>query len=108
LCFLSKRYAETTTTRTFEITGCATFMLAERTGAHLELFTEGVEAEYFDTELELADKIRFYVRHPRARQKIAEAGHARCIRSGYGNQARIQALLAQAWTPKSNGAAAAA
>lgn len=93
LCFLSKRYPETTTTRSFEIPGCGTFMLAERTEEHLELFAEGIEAEYFGSAAELVDKIRFYLRNPGLRDKIAQAGHLRCKRSGHGNRARMKALL---------------
>lgn len=93
LCFLSKRYPETTTTRSFEIPGCGTFMLAERTEEHLELFAEGVEAEYFGSAAELVDKIRFYLRNPGPRNKIAQAGHLRCTRSGHGNHARMKSLL---------------
>lgn len=94
LCFLSKRYPETTTTRTFEIPACGAFMLAERTADHQRLFTEGVEAEFFGDEVELADKIRFYLANPQARMRIAAAGRERCLRSGYGNRARMQSLLA--------------
>lgn len=96
LCFLSKRYAETTTTRTFEIPACGTFMLAERTADHQRLFTEGVEAEFFGDAAELSDKIGFYLANPRARGRIAAAGRERCLRSGYGNQSRMRSLFAAA------------
>lgn len=95
LCFLSKRYPETTTTRTFEIPGCGTFMLAERTDAHRALFEEDREAAFFGSDAELADKLRHYLRHPDERRRIAAAGLARSRRSGYGDRARMAALLAK-------------
>jgi spore maturation protein CgeB len=99
LCLLSKRYPETTTTRTFEIPACGTFMLAERTDAHQELYEEGREAEFFGTEDELIDKLRFYRTNEVARRRIAAAGHARCVRDGYGNRARMSRMLASLKIP---------
>lgn len=93
LCLLSKRYPETTTTRTFEIPGCGVFMLAERTDAHTALFEEGREAEFFGDDTELAEKIRFYLANPSLRQQIAAAGRVRVIRCGYGDRARMDSLL---------------
>lgn len=94
LCLLSKRYPETTTTRTFEIPACGTFMLAERTDDHCALFEEGNEAEFFADEAELLDKLGYYLRHAGVRERIAAAGRARCLRDGHGNRARVQAMLA--------------
>jgi spore maturation protein CgeB len=93
LCFLSKRYPETTTTRTFEIPGCRTFMLAERTEHHLALFEEGKEAEFFSNADELVDKIRYYLCNPAQRQQIAAAGYERCLRSGYSDHNRMRQML---------------
>lgn len=94
LCFLSKKIPETTTTRSFEIPGCGTFMLAERTEHHLELFREGVEAEFFDNDKELVEKIRFYLANLGKRQAIAAAGYARCLRSGYDDLSRMHQVMA--------------
>jgi hypothetical protein len=95
LGLLSKRIPETTTTRTFEIPATGVFMLAERTEDHLSLFKEGVEAEYFDSDEELQDKIRFYLAHDSAREKIAAAGRERCIRSGYHARSQLEKVMAQ-------------
>lgn len=95
LGLLSKRVPETTTTRTFEIPATGVFMLAERTEDHLSLFKEGVEAEYFDSDEELQDKIRFYLAHDSAREKIAAAGRERCIRSGYHARSQLEKVMAQ-------------
>lgn len=93
LGLLSKRIPETTTTRTFEVPATGVFMLAERTEEHLELFSEGVEAEFFRDDYELRDKINFYLNHDSARKKIAAAGHARCIRSNYHSESQIRKVM---------------
>ncbi|MGE0055206.1 MAG: glycosyltransferase [Hyphomicrobium sp.] len=93
LGLLSKFIPETTTTRTFEIPACGTFMLAERTDEHLSLFDEGKEAEYFESDEELCDKIRFYLANDNTREAIAQAGRERCLKSGYNDQHQLRRVL---------------
>lgn len=94
LGLLQKTIPETSTTRSFEIPACGTFLLAERTGEHQRFFEEGLEADYFSTGDELMDKVRFYLRHDDVRKRIAAAGRRRCTQSGYGNRARLRRILA--------------
>jgi spore maturation protein CgeB len=68
-----------TTTRTYEIPACGGFMLHERTGEVLELFTEGKEMACFGSAKELADMIDYYEARPDERSVIADAGHRRCV-----------------------------
>lgn len=93
LGFLSKYFGETTTTRTFEIPACGTFLLAERTEDHMKLFNEGKEAEFFGSDEELLEKINFFLAHASERKRIARAGYERCIKGGYSNLHRMQQVL---------------
>jgi spore maturation protein CgeB len=83
------------TTRTFEIPAIGGFMLADRTDEHLEFFEEGKEAEYFESDDEYVEKIRYYLGNESARTHIARAGHRRCITSGYSYDDRIRAVLTE-------------
>lgn len=81
------------TTRTFEIPACGSMLIADRTSEHQEFFEEGVEAEFFSSELELIDKIGFYLRHEGSRHKVAVAGLARCRAGRYAYIHRIADVL---------------
>jgi spore maturation protein CgeB len=93
LGLLSRLAPDRSTTRTYEIPACGTFMLAERTEEHRSLFEEGKEAEFFETDEELKDKLKYYLSHDDARMKIGRAGRERCVRSGYSNKERLKGAL---------------
>jgi spore maturation protein CgeB len=95
LGLLGKHIPETTTTRSFEIPALGIFLLAERTEDHLALFEEGKEAEYFENDDELKDKIRFYLGNDEARKRIAAAGRERCLRSGYSSAEQLARTIAK-------------
>jgi len=93
LCFLRKLNRDRQTSRSVEIPACRAFMLAERTEEHERLFTEGLEAEYFETPEEMIQKCRFYLKHDSARRKIAMNARKRCVQDGYSNQMRLKSVL---------------
>jgi spore maturation protein CgeB len=84
-----------TTTRTFEIPACGGFMLHERTPELLELYEEGREVAAFGSVEELVSKIEYYLAHPKERDAIARAGHARCV-PAYSYEYRMKQFLAYA------------
>ena len=93
LGLLTRLAPDRATTRSMEIPAAGTFLLAERTEEHQELFTEGKEAEFFDGYDEMQDKIRYFLQHDSQRQQIAHAGHARVMGSGYAYEDRIREIV---------------
>lgn len=81
------------TTRTFEIPACGSMMIADRTDEHREFFEEGKEAEFFSSEEELVEKVRFYLKHETSREKVAYNGYQRCLNSGYSYRERLADVL---------------
>ena len=49
-------------------------MLADRTEDHREFFEEGKEAEYFSSDEEFRDKVKFYLANEAARAAHCECG----------------------------------
>lgn len=68
-------------------------MIAERNEDFVGLFEEGKEAEFFSSDDELIDKVRFYLKSSDLRKRIAAAGYERCIKSGYSNHERFRSML---------------
>ena len=81
--------------RVFEVPGAGGFLLTE-SAAHLsDYYRSGEEIETFDSRDELAQKLRYYLDRPDARDRIARAGHERTRREHTYNR-RFAALLEEA------------
>jgi spore maturation protein CgeB len=93
LCLLRRANRDQHSLRSFEIPACGTFMLAERTDEHLELFREGEEAAFFATPDELLDKVRYYLAHDDIRRRVAQAGHARVTAGRHTYADRLREMV---------------
>ena len=69
--------------RTFEIPGARCFMLHEFSEEAAGFFEEGVQAEFYKTAEECAEKVIRYVRDRSLRLKIADAGYKHIYDAGY-------------------------
>lgn len=85
-------YSEGTNVRTFEATGAGGFLLVNRRESLYELFDVGREIEIFESNEELIEKTKFYLKNERAREKIALAGWRRTSRD-HTYQKRFSVLL---------------
>lgn len=96
LAFVTHGNVDDVAHKSFEITACGGFLLAERTEAHLACFREDEEAVFFSDEEECREKIRHYLHDEAARSRIATAGQRRAASSGYDNDSMLRALLKRA------------
>lgn len=93
LCFFSKLNEDEYTRRVFEIPACGNFLLSQRTELMKTLYEEDEEAVFFDSGDELVDKAAFYLKRDELRERIARAGHARALNSGYDIFSRTRQMV---------------
>ena len=93
LHFLRKENRDEQDSRTFEIPACGTFMIAERTKKHEELFKENEEAVFFDNDEELLKKVNYYLINVDERIRIAKNAYNRSKSSGYTHKERLNKLI---------------
>jgi hypothetical protein len=93
---LSKGNRDSSTTRSFEIPHLGAPFCAERTEEHLELYTEGEEALFWDNAEECAAQCSRLMNDEPLRTRIAAAGRARCLRNGTTNEVILGRILARA------------
>lgn len=78
--------------RALELAACRVFQLLQRVPGVGEFFEEDKEIVCFDTKEEMVDKVRYYLKHEEARQRIAQAAYERVLRS-HTWQHRVQHML---------------
>jgi spore maturation protein CgeB len=93
LSFLTHSNQDEFVHKSFEIAGCAGFLLAERSAGHLQRFKEDEEAVFFTGFDELVQKIRLYLPDEASRQRIATAGNLRAARDGYHNDKQVSLIV---------------
>jgi hypothetical protein len=93
LSFLTHSNLDEFAHKSFEIAGCGGFLLAERSEGHSARFVEDEEAVFFSSIEECVEKIRRYLPDEEARNRIAAAGQARAMASGYHNDGQVAAIL---------------
>ncbi|MDC1495481.1 glycosyltransferase, partial [Amylibacter sp.] len=93
LCFLRKMNNDLHTSRSIEIPACGGFMLAEKTNEHEDLFTDKLEAVYFDNKEDLLGKIIYYLENRKVRERIAGNGFLRTRQSDYSYDAMVNNIL---------------
>lgn len=90
LGFLRRLCRDVQTQRSVEIPACGGFLLASRTEEHSNLFTEGVEADYFSNDDELIEKTGKYVADSQRARSIGDAALQRCRAGRYSYAERLQ------------------
>lgn len=93
LHFLRKANDDFQTDRTMEIPACRGFLLAERTKEHIKLFDENKEAVFFDSDTELLEKIKFYLKNESKREEIAKNGYNRVVQSDYSYKNMVDKII---------------
>ncbi|MEO5891102.1 MAG: glycosyltransferase [Ferruginibacter sp.] len=79
--------------RTFEVPGYGGLLISQRTAEQMMFFEEDKEAIFFDTAIELKDKLTFLRKHPAIVSDIKKAGYQRSIDSKYSYDERSRELL---------------
>ncbi len=82
------------TMRVFDILACGGFLIAEHGDALTELFRPGTHLETWRTIEELQDKVRHYLAHPEAAQRMAAEGMAH-VRTHHTITQRVHHMLKQ-------------
>lgn len=92
---VSKLVSDDVTTRSFEIPALGGLFCAERTDAHLKLYTEGEEAVFWNTGEECAVICWQLLADEKRRASIARRGRERALKNGCFNEPELSKILAE-------------
>lgn len=93
LSFLTHSNQDEFVHKSFEITACGGFLLAERSAGHAARFVEDEEAVFFTGLEECIEKVQKYLHDEPARTRIAHAGWQRALSSGYDNDTQVRHIV---------------
>lgn len=93
LGLLSKGNRDLHTQRSLEIPALGGLLCAERTSEHQALYLEDEEAVFWADAEECAIKCKWLLEDAERREKIRQAGHARCVSNGYFNEQVLRTIL---------------
>lgn len=96
---LSAENRDLHTTRSLEIPSLGGLFCGQRTPEHLHLYSEDMEALFWDTPEECATKCKWALAHPNEAEKVAHAGRARFLRNHTTNEATLRYIIEQATQP---------
>ena len=85
--------ADSQTSRSIEIPACGGFMLAERSTDHMRLFVENQEVVLFGDENELIKKVKYYLKNPDERERIADRGYSKINQGGFKYSDRLKEII---------------
>jgi hypothetical protein len=93
LGLLSKGNRDLHTRRSIEVPYLGSLFLGERTSEHQGLYKEDEEAMFWSDADECAEKCKALLADDKRRNRIAAAGHARCIANGLTNEHIVSQIL---------------
>lgn len=93
LGLLSKENRDFHTQRSMEIPALGALLCAERTGEHMSLYDDGVEAVFWSTPEECAAACRRLLSDDAYRASVARRGRERLLRNGHYNEKVLSAIL---------------
>ncbi len=93
LVFLSKINHDDYTRRCFEIPATKTMMMSVYTDDIASMFEADKEIVFFNDEMELVKKIKYYLSNEKERERIAKAGYERLIADGHEVNDRVRQII---------------
>lgn len=81
------------TMRSYEVPGCGSMLLAERSPTHQRMFEEGLEADFFSSVEECGSKLQILAKQKDFAVKVGKNAHSKFHTMGWTLDARMKDLL---------------